>query len=179
MKTKVCAKCGKKKSRKKFPVRSLRSGGGANSWCKTCTNTYQKAYRKMYMKEHPGWNAKHCQSYQEKHPKGALLAHAKRRAKENGKAFSITENDFEIPKICPVLGIPLYRGHKVMCRNSPTLDEVIVGRGYVEGNIQVISYRANAMKQDADAKELLKFSEWVQKTYGAKRLPKRSTPSSS
>jgi hypothetical protein len=144
--------------------------GELSSWCKTCTNTYQKEYHKVYNKTHPGWNASNCKNYQDRYPKRALMAHARRRAKENGKPFSITENDFEIPNTCPILGIPLFKGDKVMCRNSPTLDEIIVGKGYVKGNVQILSYKANAMKSDATVKELLTFSAWVQKTYGPKKV---------
>lgn len=147
--------------------------------CRDCYNEYNRKYSRQYHKEHPGWSAAQSRLYQARHPKWQLLHHAKKRAQAKGKPFSISEKDFEIPKTCPILGIPLFKGDKVMCRNSPTLDEIIVGKGYIPGNVQILSYKANTMKSDATVKELLKFSEWVQKTYGTKRLPKRGTTSRS
>lgn len=37
----------------------------------------------------------------------------------------------------------------------------ISSKGYVKGNIWVISHLANMMKNSADKAELLKFAEWV------------------
>ena len=34
--------------------------------------------------------------------------------------------------------------------NSPTMDRINPKRGYVKGNVMVISYKANSMKQDVD-----------------------------
>jgi hypothetical protein len=67
--------------------------------------------------------------------------------------------------VCPVLGIPLKRNTGPVGRNSYTVDQIIPGIGYVLGNIQVISFRANAMKQDASPEELIRFADWVYRTY--------------
>jgi hypothetical protein len=49
---------------------------------------------------------------------------------------------------------------------SPSLDRIKPELGYVPGNIQVISARANVMKNDATPEELLAFANWVYRTYG-------------
>lgn len=103
--------------------------------------------------------------YELLHQERSLLRRAKKRAKERGTVFSLAENDIVIPAICPVLGIPLFKGTGKLCANSPSLDEIIPGVGYVRGNIQIISAKANTMKHNATPAELLKFSEWVIKSY--------------
>ena len=40
-------------------------------------------------------------------------------------------------------------------------------------NVQVISLKANVMKNNATREELLKFSEWINKTYGTPTVPER------
>jgi UDP-N-acetylenolpyruvoylglucosamine reductase len=47
--------------------------------------------------------------------------------------------------------------------NAPSLDRIDSARGYVPGNVQVVSHKANTMKSNASTEELIAFSEWVQK----------------
>lgn len=79
---------------------------------------------------------------------------AKASANQRNLPFNIEPADILIPTVCPLLGIPLYVGKKKHCPNSPSLDKIIPAKGYVKGNIQVVSYRANVIKQDASLEEL-------------------------
>lgn len=79
---------------------------------------------------------------------------AKSAAKEHHLPFNIEPADIIIPTRCPLLGIPLRVGKKYHCPNSPSLDKIIPTKGYVKGNIHVVSYRANVIKQDASLAEL-------------------------
>jgi hypothetical protein len=69
--------------------------------------------------------------------------------------------------VCPVFGTPLRRGQNQATLDSPELDRIIPALGYVPGNVQWISRRANVMKQSASPKELLQFAEWVSQTFAA------------
>lgn len=70
-----------------------------------------------------------------------------------------------LPTECPVLGIPLFKGTGTLSMNSPSIDRKVPSLGYVKGNLQIISQLANGMKQNATPEQLLRFAEWVQRTY--------------
>jgi hypothetical protein len=91
-----------------------------------------------------------------------MLTRAKRRAMKNKIVFNLEVSDIKIPKVCPVLGIELKQSENSSpIRNSPSLDKISPSGGYVKDNIQVISYKANIMKNDASVEELILFSLWV------------------
>jgi len=93
----------------------------------------------------------------------SMLNGAKSRAKIKHLPFDITLADIVIPTHCPILGIPLISQAKRMGPNSPTLDRIVPSKGYVQGNVQVISQRANVMKNDASLAELKMFAAYVQR----------------
>lgn len=75
------------------------------------------------------------------------------RAWRDGIEFAITADDIKVPPFCPVLGIPLEPG--VKCKpTSPSVDRFDNSKGYVPGNVRVISHRANQLKADASIAEL-------------------------
>lgn len=95
-----------------------------------------------------------------------MLTKARTRAKKLGVPFSLTLDDIIIPEVCPILGMPLVLSDRRATPCSPSLDKIKPELGYVPGNIQVISARANVMKNDATPGELRAFADWVHKTYG-------------
>lgn len=101
-------------------------------------------------------------------PKKYILNRTKQNAKTRGIEFSITEDDFEIPNFCPLLNIRLElnigQGKKKR-HNSPSLDRIDSSKGYIKGNVWVISDRANRMKNDATMDELIMFSKNVLKIF--------------
>lgn len=101
-------------------------------------------------------------------PNWKMHQRAKQRARKYGKDFNLEVSDIEIPEVCPILQIPLetHSGKSGGRYNSPALDRIDNSEGYVKGNIQVISHRANQMKADASREELLQFANWVLKTFG-------------
>lgn len=88
-------------------------------------------------------------------PRYDLYHSAYMRAKKHKLPFKIKCTDIpQIPSSCPLLKIPLRRGLGKVCDNSPTLDQIIPGRGYVRGNIWIISFKANTIKSNALLSEL-------------------------
>jgi hypothetical protein len=89
-----------------------------------------------------------------------LVQGAKQRAKKYGLPFDITYQDIVIPEFCPYLGIKLVPFSEW---SSPSLDKIIPTLGYVKGNIQVISTKANTMKNNATQEELICFAKAILK----------------
>lgn len=84
-----------------------------------------------------------------------MLKNAQRRAKKFGIDCTIKKIDIRIPTHCPVLGIPLRVSDTGRpCDNSPSLDRIDRSKGYVRGNMEVISHRANTLKRDASPAEI-------------------------
>lgn len=83
-----------------------------------------------------------------------MLERSRSRARKKGFEHNIDIDDIFIPKVCPLLGIPLFQGKDCVIPNSPTLDRIDSSKGYVKGNVWVISYKANTIKNNATVEEL-------------------------
>jgi hypothetical protein len=109
----------------------------------------------------------YCQKYRENNRALVLLGQAKYRAKRKGIEFNLELSDIVIPKLCPVLKIPLAAGSSSGGPRgcSPSLDRIDNTKGYIKGNVQVMSHKANTMKHCANNNELILFANWIKKTY--------------
>ena len=65
--------------------------------------------------------------------------------------------DIVIPEKCPILECPFIYGTSENYDYSPSLDRIDNSKGYIKGNIQVISTKANKMKNSATQEELINF----------------------
>jgi hypothetical protein len=65
------------------------------------------------------------------------------------------------PQTCPVFNMPLEVAKKRMSSWSYSIDRIDPKLGYVRGNIQIISWKANALKGNATLDELTAFAKWV------------------
>jgi|ERR1035437_358752 hypothetical protein len=128
------------------------------------TNQWQRANPDKVIASYRRWE-------QKKGPLGLLLHQIRRGAKARGLEFSITEADFPVlPTHCPVLGIELSyvgasginpRAISKMVRAS--IDRKDNSKGYVPGNVFIISFRANQLKSDGTAVELRALANWMEK----------------
>jgi hypothetical protein len=127
-----------------------------------------------------GWRAKRRAAektrdgkWKRKGVKSGLCRGAKRRGREKGLPATITVADIHWPEFCPVLGTRLdydtprgIRGIVSAPANMPSLDRMDSTRGYVPGNVYVISMRANTLKNCATVDELRKVLGYME-MYGA------------
>lgn len=81
---------------------------------------------------------------------------AKQRSKNKNIPFDLDVDYINsiIPTHCPILKIELINGTDVFHDNSLSLDRIIPSKGYIKGNVCVISDRANRLKRDATLEEL-------------------------
>lgn len=140
VKEKKCSICKVIKEAQAF-ARSLDARSGLQSWCTQCRH------------------AKHV-----KDPRHQMIANAKAHAKRKHIAFNITIEDLNIPDECPVLKIPMFLESPDK-QNSPSIDKIKPERGYIKGNVRVISYRANTLKSNGTLEEMIKIVEDLRKIY--------------
>lgn len=88
---------------------------------------------------------------------------AKNRASKSKLDFDIEVTDIVIPEYCPILNIKLkeHIGRPGGEKHSPALDRIDNSKGYIKGNIMVLSHLANMMKSNATNKELITFANWI------------------
>lgn len=81
------------------------------------------------------------------------LSRLKSRAIKENLDFNLTKEDLVYPNICPILEIPIdvYHPNK---ENLVSWDRIIPELGYIKGNVRAISYKANAMKNNANRERL-------------------------
>jgi hypothetical protein len=97
-----------------------------------------------------------------------LCARARQRGRQRGMESTITPGDLVWPSHCPVLGFKLdyversgQRGNQRLQPNWPSLDRWDSTKGYVPGNVFVISHRANTLKNSATYAEILKVAKYL------------------
>ena len=98
--------------------------------------------------------------------KKKLLKNAKRRASACKFEINIDITDILIPECCLYLGIKLtFISTGKIQHTNPSIDRIDSSKGYIKGNIQIISTLANMMKNCATEKQLITFSENVLKLH--------------
>lgn len=122
------------------------------------------------------WNAssagyKSKQKWKEQNPKWAwvvsVVGGARARAKRSGVPFDIT-NEYVYAltsDACPVFGSPfVFLGMGRITASSPSLDRLNPALGYTQGNVVVISNKANMIKSSATWKEVQTVAYWLKRT---------------
>ena len=126
------------------------------------TEAHKRANQKYALKNKEKLRQRNLE-YRLSTPELCMLRAAKQRALKRNLEFNIEKEDIIIPEYCPVFGIKLQRqiGKGKILDSSPSLDRIDNSLGYIKGNIQVISNKANAMKHSASKQELLTFAKWI------------------
>lgn len=93
--------------------------------------------------------------------RGYIIRNSKYMAKRRGIEFDLEYTDFELPKYCPLTGIELEygAGKDGQAPQHASLDRIDNSKGYIKGNVMVVSRLGNAMKNGADFDQLKYFSK--------------------
>lgn len=104
------------------------------------------------------WN----RQYDLNHPIMRMVIRAKQNAKKRGLEFSITETDIERVTHCPIYGIELsYTNKNKKQDNSASLDRVDNNKGYIPGNVKIISSKANTEKRNLTLVQLELIKQYI------------------
>lgn len=154
--TASCKICLEEKSVEHFHFRN--DSQKYRSECKEC---WAKSRMTHYYDNHTT-HKERAKKKRSHRPAELLLTHAKSSAKTRGLDFNLELSDILIPEICPYLGIPLtnIQGMGYIYSNM-SVDRIDSSKGYIKGNIQIISRKANSMKNDATEQELLTFAQSI------------------
>lgn len=139
---KTCSYCTRSKPATKEFFDGKKSGKyGLDTYCKICRDKRKKL----------------------RDPRIDLLNSARKSAKDRNLEFSITLEDISIPSHCPILGIKLFKTAKQATNNSPSIDRIDSSKGYIKGNVQILSLRANILKNNATVDELESVLNFIRK----------------
>lgn len=94
-------------------------------------------------------------------PRITLLENAKTSARLRQIEFNLTIEDIVVPNICPILLIPMKFNKKVLGDDSYSVDRIDNTKGYIPGNIGVISYKANRHKANMSKEDIDRLHKYV------------------
>ena len=155
---KYCSGCKSTKPIEQFSRNRVREDG-YSSQCRLCVSLYDRARRESKIYERRKKSL--AKTWRQNNIAKQLLRSAKARAKLNNLEFNLELSDIIVPILCPVFGTLLKPNDRGMSDNSPTLDRVDPNKGYIKGNIAVISWRANTLKKNGSVEEFQKLLDWM------------------
>lgn len=88
------------------------------------------------------------------------LSVVQNKSKQEGIEFDLEVDDLSpFPLNCPVMNTPIdyFKKGQGGSNNSPSLDRINPTKGYIKGNVRVISQRANRLKQDATVSDAIRL----------------------
>jgi hypothetical protein len=145
-------KCKRSGCKNRFSRKGI--GKGRKLYCSEECADFMRNQR--WRLKHPDKRRQYLNEWQEQNLPFLMFWTAKGRASKKHLDFDIDVSDVIIPEFCPVLGIRLEtkRNKATRFTTSPSLDRIDSTKGYVKGNVRVISARANCLKNNATVEEL-------------------------
>ena len=135
---------------------------------------YNKKYNPVYKAAHKEEAAASWKTYYEENkeqlkaaqkakyranPLKYLIYAAKARAEKLGLDFNLSEANTRMPDVCPAFKKPFVVGDRNL---APSIDRIDPRKGYVVGNVAIISFRANRLKMNASLAELKQLVAWLE-----------------
>ena len=128
---------------------------------------YQKNRIKLLAKSKRYQKPKALRKNKERYTERYLLQRARNNARARELDFNLEVEDIIIPDVCPYLHIPLLSRKGIGRQfDAPSVDRIDPNKGYIKGNIQILSDLANRMKSNSTQEQLLTFATNVLKLHG-------------
>ena len=149
----ICQSCNAEKSVKDFPVRNDRSGR-LRPYCKQCANNISRA---------------RYQHHKNTKPFTHRCTRARIRAKSLKVPFDLTPEYLESiwTGICPVTKKQIYHNCDRSYEYAAELDRLVPEKGYVKGNVNWLSRRANRLKNSVSFEEIEQLAIWMKEVQDA------------
>lgn len=109
-----------------------------------------KILRKKKYDDNRHWVKEQTKQYQ-------IWYHLYKKCNSKNIPFDLTPEDIEITDVCPIFNVSFEEKGP----NSPTIDKIIPEKGYVKGNICMISNRANRIKDNGTAEEHRLIAKYI------------------
>lgn len=155
---KVCRTCGLQKFSTEF-WRDKYQKDGRKQDCIECSKAH---WRKRITREQRDRYIERQTRYEALHIRDYLLRQARRRAKDLGIECTIRARDIpDPPEVCPILGVKLVKNQGSWSNDSYSLDRVDSSKGYIPGNVRVISWRANNLKSNMTVEEVERLLRYM------------------
>lgn len=155
---KTCKSCGQPKPIDLF-YRNSSAKSGYNSSCKVCMYAQSQRWAAANRERVNRLQMEGYRRRRDKDPVAYMLRRIGDRCRRNGKEFLLTKDDVKFVEFCPVLGIKLIwtgGGRDA----AASLDRIDNSKGYVPGNVEVVSGKANRIKSNATPEELRKVADY-------------------
>ena len=147
-----------------------RTTGKLHQYCKECNRKRSN----RYCSENKDKRSEKGRNLRTANPAKYLFDHVKQRCKQSGMEFNLEPSDIVVPAECPVFFIPLKVADGKMDDNSPSVDRIDPTKGYVKGNICVISWLANRIKNNGTLEDRLKIIAHMEKYPSKEQIIKKS-----
>jgi hypothetical protein len=158
---KPCKKCG-------TTIRYVSNGGCVECSKNLVKSEAAKKHRETYYEKNKEIiHEKNRKKYREnKRYVYAMVKRTEHRAMEKNLPFDLSVSDIVIPEFCPILNVKLEIARGGENRdNSPSIDKIDPKAGYVKGNIQIISMKANRIKTNATVSDIERVLEYLKGIY--------------
>lgn len=153
---KTCTKCKQQLPLDNFRKYSGRSSDGLRPLCKACQRVYEQTWRstskesrRATRQKRAGKEKAYRQIYDAQNRGRLLIMEAKRRCSRKRVPFDLDQYITEVEQriqagVCELTGMPLNLHNSGVNWDSPSLDRIEPGLGYVYSNIRVVCFAMNA-----------------------------------
>ena len=95
--------------------------------------------------------------------KKVILSKAKKRSKKKNLEFNLTLSDLINIKnnTCPILGHEILYKSGIDNKRSASLDRIDPNKGYVPGNVKIVSYEGNSLKNRNNFNSAINMLEYI------------------
>jgi hypothetical protein len=142
--------------RKTYLPHLTRATTGASFLKTQRDNVRRQEIKKLFNRE------SYTPSSDEEYEYTKVFKRKRQNCKTQGKwEFTLAMSDLDWPTHCPILGMELDWSGDYRKENSPSFDRTNSREGYIPGNVRIVSWRANRIKNDGSAEEHRKIAEYL------------------